>query len=270
MTHDELEGIAALDAIGAATVDEQTAFLSHADDCEYCLAAADEYAEAAALIGLQLQPVAPPPELRSRILSAVERGDDTIDTIDNTATTLTTRRMRVRPWSLATAATLFLALWIWREVGVRVLHERNASQNAEIARLEEENTALKLQRDKVSGDLAAITNAHTHVFALAGQRISPSASARAYLVPDEHRALVVFSNLPANPSDRSYQLWIIRADKPKPDAGPAFDVNSSGFATVNIDNLPVGVEIKGLAVTMEPRGGVPQSTNGTFYVLGKT
>ena len=270
MTHDELEGIAALDAIGAATVDEQTALLSHADDCEYCLEAADEYAEAAAFIGMQLEPVTPPSELRSRILSAVEQTDDTLDTIDNTATTLTTRRMRVRPWWLATAATLFLALWIWREVGIRVLHEKAVSQNAEIARLEAENSALKLQHDKAANDLAAITNAHTRVFSLAGQRISPSASARAFLVPDEHRAIVIFSNLPANPSDRSYQVWIIRGDKPKPDSGPVFDVNSSGSATVNIENLPTGTEIKGLAVTMEPRGGVPQSTNGTFYVLGKT
>jgi anti-sigma-K factor RskA len=269
MTHDELEGIAALEAIGAATVEEQTAFLSHADDCEYCLLAADEYAEAAAFIGMQLHPVAPPSELRSRILSAVER-DDTLNTIDNTATTLTTRRMRVRPWWLATAAMLFLALWIWREVGIRVFRERAVSQNAEIARLEAENTALKLQRDKTATDLAAITNAHTRVFALAGQHISPSASARAYLIPDERRAIVVFSNLPANPSDRSYQLWIIRGDKPKPDSGPVFDVSTSGTTTVDIEHLPAGVEIKGLAVTMEPRGGVPQSTNGTFYVLGRT
>ena len=111
MTHDELEGIAALDALGAATVEEQTAFFSHFEDCEYCHEIADDYAEAASYIALQLQPVAPPSGLRSRILSAVEHGDDTINTIDNTGTTLTTRRMRVRPWWLATAATLFLALW---------------------------------------------------------------------------------------------------------------------------------------------------------------
>jgi len=267
MTHDELEGIAALDALGAATVEEQTAFFSHFEDCEYCHEIADDYAEAASYIALQLQPVAPPSGLRSRILSAVEHGEDTID---GAITTLTTqRRMRVRPWWLATAATLFLALWGWREIGIRVLRERSISQNAEIARLEEENAMLKSQRDKVAADLGAITNANTRVFSLAGQRVSPAASAKVFLVAAEHRAIIVFSNLPANPSDRSYQLWIIRADKPKPDSGPVFDVTPAGSATLSVDKLPVGTELKGLAVTLEPRGGVPQSTNGTFYVLGK-
>lgn len=268
MTHEELEGIAALDAIGVATPDEQTAFLSHAGDCDYCRDAADDYAEAASYMALQLEPVSPPPELRSRILSAVEHGEDTIDTTATTATGF--RRVRVRPWWLATAATLFLALWGWREMGIRVLRERTKSQNAEIRRLSQENDLLKSQQDKLQTELAAMTGSDTRVFSLAGQRVAPAASAKVFLVPKEHRALVVFSNLPANPDDRSYQLWIIRSDKPKPDAGPVFDVAGSGSATVTLDNLPVDTQFKGLAVTMEPKGGVPQSTNGTFYVIGKT
>lgn len=268
MTHEELEGIAALDAIGVATADEQTAFLSHADDCDYCRDAADEYAEAAAYFALQLEPVSPPPELRSRILSAVEHGDDTIDT---TATTMSPlRRVRVRPWWLATAAMLFLALWGWREMGIRVLRERSVSQNAEITRLAQENELLKSQQDKLAAELAAFTSTETRVFSLTGQRVAPAASARAFLVPKDRRAIIVFSNLPANPADRSYQLWIIRSDKSKPDSGPVFDVSSSGSATVTVDNLPVDTQLKGLAVTLEPKGGVPQSTNGTFYVVGKT
>ena len=268
MTHDELEGIAALEAVGAATIDEQTAFLSHAGDCEYCTAASDEYAEAAAFFALQLDPVAPPAELRSRILSAVEHGEDTIDTTSTTMSPF--RRMRVRPWWLATAATLFLFLWGWREIGIRVLRERAVSQNAEITRLSQENLMLKSQHDKLASDLTLMTGANTREFDLAGQKVSPSSSAKVFLVPNERRAIIFFSNLPANPSDRSYQLWIIRADKPKPDSGGIFDVTSSGTAMLSVENLPVGTELKGLAVTLEPRGGVPQSTNGTFYVLGRT
>jgi len=268
MTHEELEGIAALDAIGAATSEEQAEFLSHVDECAYCRSAADEYIEAATLLAFDLATVAPPPELRSRIMSAVEHGDDTADT---TATNVTPfRRMRVRPWWLATAATLFLALWGWREIGIRVLRERTGSQNAEIARLNQENALLKAQRDKLSSDFASISGARTKVFSLAGQRISPSASAKVFLIPNERRAIIFFSNLPANPADRSYQLWIIRGDKPKPESGGVFDVSANGSASLTVENLPVGTELKGLAVTMEPRGGVEQSTNGKFYVMGKT
>ena len=268
MTHDELEGIAALDAIGAATPDEQLEFQAHADECEYCRDAADEYLEAASLMALDLKPVAPPGELRSRILSAVDHVDDTLGTASTTVRPF--RKMRVRPWWLATAATLFLALWGWREMGVRVLREKMRSRDAEIAQLSQENTLLKSQRDDLAADMAAISNAQTRIFSLAGQRVAPSASAKVFLIPNERRAIIFFSNLPANPSDRSYQLWIIRADKPRPESGGVFDVSESGSARLSVQKLPVGTELKGLAVTLEPKGGVEQSTNGKFYVLGRT
>ena len=47
-----------------------------------------------------------------------------------------------------------------------------------------------------------------------------------------------------------------------------FDV-VNGNATISVENLPVSTEIKALAVTLEPRGGVAQPTNTNFYVMGK-
>ncbi|MGZ7041348.1 MAG: anti-sigma factor [Thermoanaerobaculia bacterium] len=267
MTHEQLEGIAALDAIGAATVEEQQEFQSHADDCAYCRSAIDEFAEAASMMALNLVPVRPPKELRSRILAAIERGDDTANTTNTNVVTL--RRMRIRPWWLATAATLFLALWGWREMGIRVLHERSKSQSAEISRLAAENTLLKSQRDKLSTDFAAVSSPQTRVFSLAGQHVAPAANARVFLSPEQRRAVVFFYNLPANPSDRSYQLWIIRADQAKPQSAGVFDA-TNGNATVSVENVPVGTELKALAVTLEPKGGVDQPTNSNFIVMGRT
>ncbi len=267
MTHEELEGIAALDAIGVATADEQEEFHSHADDCEYCRRAVDEYTEAATMMALNLVPVRPPKELRSRILAAVESGDDTANTTNTNVVTL--RRMRIRPWWLATAATLFLALWGWREIGVRVLQERATSQNAEIARLSQENALLKSQHDKLASDLSAVSSPQTRVFSLAGQRGAPAATAKVFLSPEQRRAIVFFSNLPANPADRSYQLWIIRADQAKPQSAGVFDA-TNGNATVSVENLPVATQVKALAVTLEPKGGVEQPTNSNFIVMGRT
>jgi anti-sigma-K factor RskA len=265
MTHDELEGIAALDAIGVATVEEEAEFHAHQDDCPHCRTIADEYRETASMIALSLDAVAPPKELRSRILHAVERGDDTADT---TSKIVPLRRMRIRPWWLATAATLFLALWGWREVGVRVLRERARSLNAEIVQLSEENALLRTQRDKLATDFAAVSSRQTRVFSLAGQRVAPSASAKVFLSPEQRRAVVFFYNLPSNPTDRSYQLWIIRADQPKPQSAGVFDA-TNGNATLSVENLPAGKELKALAVTLEPKGGVEQPTNSNFIVMGK-
>jgi anti-sigma-K factor RskA len=98
--------------------------------------------------------------------------------------------------------------------------------------------------------------------------MSPSASARVFLDPTRRRAIVFFYNLPTNPNDKSYQLWIIRGDQPNPQSAGVFDVAASGNASLSIDNLPVMTEIRALAVTMELRGGVNQPAEKKFYVMG--
>jgi hypothetical protein len=47
-------------------------------------------------------------------------------------------------------------------------------------------------------------------------------------------------------------------------------VTGSGNATITVENLPVATEIKALAVTLEPRGGVAQPTNANFFVMGNS
>ena len=119
MTHDEFEAIAALDALGAATADEGRAMTAHLATCDPCRRARDEYAEAATGLVLSLEPVAPPADLRERVLgSARSAGLGRRVHRDRE-----TRNRATSTWWLATAATLFLALWGWREVGIRVARE---------------------------------------------------------------------------------------------------------------------------------------------------
>ena len=256
MNHDEFEAIAALDAVGAATADESRSLAAHAEGCDSCRRARDEYAEAATLLARGLEPVPPPAGVRERIAGISD--DDELKPVLHDAD------YRFSTWWLATAATLFLALWGWREIGIRVARERIATQQAEIRGLNEEKTRLAAQNEK----LASIAAADTRTIALAGQEMSPSASARVFLDPTRRRAIVFFYNLPSNPTDKSYQLWIIRGDQPNPQSAGVFDVTGSGNASLSIDNLPVMTEIRALAVTMEPRGGVNQPTEKKFYVMG--
>jgi len=251
MTHDEIDAIAALDALGAATDEEIRALDAHLPGCDACRSARDEYAEAATALAMSLDPVPPPPALRERIVS----GADVVHA---------EQRFRVRPWWLATAATLFLALWGWREVGIRVAHEHFVAQQAEIRGLTEERDRLAAQNEK----LASLAAPETRTLALAGQEMSPAASARVFLDPTRRRAIVFFHGLPSNPNDKSYQLWIIRGDQANPQSAGVFDVVASGNATLSVENLPVLTEIKALAVTMERRGGVEQPSEKKFYVMG--
>lgn len=262
VTHDALESIAALEAIGAATPEEGSAFRTHAATCADCRRARDEYEEAASLIARDLAPVAPPIQLRSRIVEAVDDGSD-----DNVVDAR--ERFGISRWWMA-AAVLFLALWGWRELSVRVMRERINTREAEIHRVTNENELLAARNEKLAAEMAALASRDTRTIALSGQQVSPSASAKVFLEPQQRRAVVFFYNLPANAADKSYQLWILRADQPKPQSAGVFDVTKNGAASISIENLPLATEIKGLAVTLEPKGGVAQPTNTNFFVAGST
>ena len=257
--HEQYQEIAALDAIGAASPDEEHDLREHLDTCAECRGVRDEYAEAVTLLARGLDPVPPPADLRERVVSADEPADNVVDA---------RRRFGTSAWWLATAATLFLALWGWRELAMRVEREKYTSQQAEIRRLAENNARLEQKNEKLSAEMAALASADTRQIALSGQQVAPAASARVFLEPGKRRAVVFFYNLPANAKDKSYQLWIIAGDKPQ--SAGVFDVTGSGNATISINNLPVATEIKALAVTLEPRGGVVQPTNTNFYVMGNS
>ena len=264
MTHEELSSIVPLDAIGAAAPEEAGALAAHLPGCEECSRDHREYSEAATLLALGLDPVDPPADARARVLSTTNAdGNGETDNVIEAE-----RRFRVSPWWLATAATLFLALWGWRELSVRALHEKVVEQDAEIRRLSETNDLLSSRSDKISSEMTEMASPQTKMIALAGQQISPSASARVFLEPSRRRALVFFYNMPANPGDKSYQLWIIRSDQPNPQSAGVFEASPTGQATIAIENLPVDTPIKALAVTMEPRGGVTQPTNKNYYLMG--
>lgn len=229
MTHADFESIAALDVLGAATAGEASALRAHLFACIPCRRARDEYADATTFIALGLEPVLPPRELRARVAAALEK------------------RSSFSPWWIAVAASLAIALWGW------------TAQRGEIARLRSENTAL-------AGRLTSLASTSTRTIELTGKEIAPKASARVFLEPNRRRALVFFQNLPANGADKSYQLWIIRGNAPE--SAGVFDVSADGSASISIENLPVETEIKGLAVTLEPKGGVAQPSNTDFIVAG--
>jgi anti-sigma-K factor RskA len=242
MTHEECESLAALDALGVASGGAVAALRLHLAGCPPCRVAREELAQATTMFALGLAPIPPPPHVRARVMAAIAPP-------------------QANRWWLATAATLFLALWGWRELDVRASRARETAQRAEIARLQQQNGRL-------SSEIAALASADTRTIALSGQEIAPRASAKVFLEPDRRRALVFFHDLPANAGDKSYQLWIIRAAEPKPVSAGVFDVTESGKASIVIENLPLETELKALAVTLEPKGGVAQPTNTKFYVAG--
>ncbi len=265
MTHEQFEDLAALEAIGALPDEESRELHVHIQGCDSCSQALEEFRAVAAMQGLALEPVTPPREVKDKVLAAAERVDPVVDfTLERELP----RQSRQR-WATAAALLFALALWGWRELGMRAAKERIIEEQALTQRLSAENRLLLARNQRMQEQMQALAAPDTRTIALAGQQIAPSASARVFLEPSKRRALIFFHNMPPNPSDKSYELWIIRGDKTPPQAAGTFDVNpQTGQSSMTIHDLPVATEIKGLAVTLEPRGGGAVPTNSRYYVAG--
>jgi anti-sigma factor ChrR (cupin superfamily) len=74
-TDEELEGQAALYALGALAEEEAREFELHVAGCEACAAELREFRVVAADLALAVPPATPPPAVRSRLLSLVSEGE---------------------------------------------------------------------------------------------------------------------------------------------------------------------------------------------------
>jgi len=177
-------------------------------------------------------------------------------------TTLVERRhFTFHPWWLASAALVFLALWGWRELDVRRMRESIETEQAEIRQLMEQNEQLTQRSERM---LAAVAAPETRTIALTGR----AASGKVFVDPKGGHAIVVVSDLPPNGASKAYQLWITRTNSDKPRGAAMFDVTSSRYAALTVENVPAPPEIKSIGVTLESRSGA-DAPSGEFLLVGK-
>jgi anti-sigma-K factor RskA len=100
---------------------------------------------------------------------------------------------------------------------------------------------------------------------LAGQPRAPQARGRALW--SRNRGMVFTStDLPAAPSDRVYQVWVVTAKGPVSAGLLAPDASGR---TTQMFQTPIDIPPPvAVAVTLEPAGGVPAPT-GDMYLVGK-
>lgn len=256
--HEEFESLAALDAVGALDENEARALHEHLAGCEPCRLAADEFAESAAMLALSAPTIAPPAAARANVLGTVREREELARAAERRPTST---------WWLAAAAVFFLALFAWSELRNRMMREQLEETRAAARAALEERHRTAAANEKISRQFEQLTSPSTRTIALSGESIAPTAKARIFMNDQERTALVFFENLPPNPPDKSYELWVIRADKPQPEAAGVFDSNQDGKAQVLMKDLPENTRIKAIAVTLEPRGGgaTPQ---GERYLVG--
>jgi anti-sigma-K factor RskA len=252
--HGPFAELTALYALGALTGAERDTFEAHMAACATCCAEVRGLMSVAASLAQLGTPAEPSPAVRARLMSAIAAPR---------------RPVRVAPW-LAAAAAIVIALGLGAyatelrgRVSALEAALADASQRASVnerlvadARREAGEARLTLAV-LVAPDLARID--------LKGQPAAPTASARAFW--SRTRGLVfTASNLPAAPTGRIYQLWVLTA-QPAPISAGLMKPDAAGRVSATFNTPPDLPQPVAMAVTLEPEGGVPSPT-GDKYLVG--
>jgi anti-sigma-K factor RskA len=236
-----LAGPYALDALEAGS--ERDRFTRHLSRCQSCAAEVKGFREVATAMAFAAAAEAPA-ELRGRVLAAAAR---TRQLPPEVSTHTRPRRSRTRvpwvPWLSGVVATASIVVAVL--FGFAQAHTRD-----ELNQVKAENQAISLLLSAPEAKLL------THT-------VTNGGVATVVLAADRHELAVVTTGLPALPSGKVYQLWLI--GKPKIVSAGLLPAAKNGQTPAV---LATGV-VKGdtLGLTVEPAGGSAQPTTTPILAL---
>jgi anti-sigma-K factor RskA len=235
-------------------------FAAWCDALEAELDATDEFAPAP-------PETAPPPELKERVLRQIRGlgGQTASAPPRRTSPGMPDRGLATMAWALGVAASFmlaaaFAALWYATRTDL-------GATRANVAQLE----GMVHDRDRAlqakDAELAWLKDPRVQVALLKGLESNPTAKARLLWHPESRQGILWVSGLPPLPLQQSYELWAFVGDQPVP-AG-TFDARADGATVIPISRQESLGEVPvKFAVSVEPKGGVPQPT-GAIVLVGE-
>lgn len=137
-----------------------------------------------------------------------------------------------------------------------------------IANQETKITELTDELQRKEEMLSILESRDVDMVLMSGLEVNPDGYGKVIWDSEKQQALLQVANLPPVPTGKDYQLWLIRDNKPV--SAGVFAVNdSTGDNFFKIEKMVQASEqsTNAFAITMEPKGGVPQPT-GDMYLLG--
>jgi anti-sigma-K factor RskA len=237
--------------------------------CDQCKRELAELYEATALLPLLLRQEAPPTGLRQRLLSRLsakraepQRGSKPAPAPQREIKEGTVTKSPAHSWylyaSMVMGALLIIGLLLFLNDQLRTTSE-----------LEKKLTDLQAQAQQQQDILGILQARRVEMLPLASAVAGSGASGKIFWEPEKRRAVLQVVNLPAQPAEKQYQLWLMK-DK-KYFRVDEFDVNTEKSNVFKVMTLPVGEkkEIDEFAITLEPRGGSTQPS-GAIQLRGVT
>jgi hypothetical protein len=114
--------------------------------------------------------------------------------------------------------------------------------------------------------MAVLTSPDLKEVSLKGQAAAPRAAGRAFW-SRSNGLLFAANELPALPAGRTYQLWFLTPGAPV--SAGLIRPDQNGRIAAAFDTPPGTPDPTGIAVSIEPEGGVPAPT-GAIYLAGLT
>jgi anti-sigma-K factor RskA len=172
-------------------------------------------------------------------------------------------------WGTATVATAAAAFFIWQTTELqKQVSDTNrllAATIADTSRLRTEISSYRAEVEKYK-DAMMLGEPGVRFVSLAGLNPNPQAFGSVVTKPDKSAGMLYVYRFPMAPEGKEYQLWGLRDGLPPVSLG-MFSVDPTGNAMLNMKAIPESTHIVGFAVTIEPKGGMPQPT-GMMYVKG--
>ena len=251
--------------LGALSSDEKKRFEDHLrTGCAECGREVAEMITVASVLSTVVEKRVPSSSVRDHIFEEIAHEKRTIPASLPSAAGFFERladSFRPRGFGLAfgltVAALIMVVGFSWYVISLlRTIDEQKSEITVlkdEVARKEELLSVLQARR--------------VDMVIMNGLEVSPESFGKIIWDSERKTAILQISNLPALPKDRDYQLWVIRDKKPVSAGVFAIEKEKERFFKIAPLVETDVKHINAFAVTLEPKGGVPQPT-GKMYLLG--
>jgi anti-sigma-K factor RskA len=222
-------------------------------------------------LAMAVDPAVPSESVEQQLMERI--GEDAAQSPENAAELEETKAKNGRSstaFLMSIAASIVLLLVAVAFIVYSVtLHSHVHDQQAKITDQQAKITRLKSEVQKNRKMLSILSAKTVDLIILKGQKVHPAGYGKVIWDPQKQQALLQVSDLPAVPSNKDYQLWLIKNGKPI--SAGVFDVNKASKSSFFAIQQLVRANKKNanaFAITLEPKGGSPQPT-GNMYLVGK-
>ncbi len=187
LTHDEVLLDLPAFVLGALDDDDAQAVSAHIDACSMCKAEQARLEETLGMLGTAVPSMAPPPELRARVLDRLDAPQvRSLEDARAARSERPSRVQRISAFGMAAAAVLFVGALAW---AMLLRHDLNTTQG---------NLQSAQTQQTVDTELLASVS---HMIPLVADN-APSAYGTLYIGSQTNQALLVVKDLPPTPAMR--------------------------------------------------------------------